>query len=325
MSEEVGFPFSEVLPPAFGGERVDRVVAMLTGCSRAEAAAVLSAGAVRLDAEVVVKPSVRVSAGQSVTIDRDPAVVAAPPGPDPAVDVRAIYVDDDLIVVDKPPGLVVHPAPGHRGGTLVNGLLARYPELAEVGEPHRPGLVHRLDKGTSGLLVVARTPAAHERLVELLATHQVDREYRALVWGALEVGHGTIDAPVGRSRRDPLKMTVAVDGRFARTHYEVLSTWHDPVVTLLACRLETGRTHQIRVHLRSIGRTVVDDDLYGGVRPGLRVGRPFLHATRLSFDHPTGGQRLVFDSPLPDDLAAVLERLGPPTAGGPGKSTTTRR
>lgn len=312
MSDEgAGLP-AEVLPEALAGERIDRVVAMLTGCSRAEASAALAAGAVRLDGRVVTKPSTRVSAGQTVALDHDPVGEPALPGPDPSVEVRVVFDDEHLVVVDKPAGLVVHPAPGHSGGTLVNGLLARYPEVASVGEPHRPGLVHRLDKGTSGLLVVARSGRAHEHLVAQLATHAVEREYRALAWGAFEVAHGTIDAPVGRSRRDPLRMTVATDGRPARTHYELLDTWADPMVSLLACRLETGRTHQIRVHLRGIGRPVVDDDLYGGVRPGLRVGRPFLHATRLSFEHPASGAPMSFDSPLPDDLVDVLERLGPP-------------
>ncbi len=312
MSDEGTGPSVEVLPEALAGERIDRVVAMLTGCSRAEASTALAAGAVRLDGQVVTKPSTRVNAGQSVALDHSPVGEAVLPGPDPSVEVVVVFVDGDLIVVDKPAGLVVHPAPGHRGGTLVNGLLARYPEVASVGEPHRPGLVHRLDKGTSGLLVVARSQHAHAHLVDQLATHEVEREYRALAWGGFEVAHGTIDAPVGRSRRDPLKMTVATDGRPARTHYELLDTWADPVVSLLACRLETGRTHQIRVHLRGIGRPVVDDDLYGGVRPGLHVGRPFLHAARLSFEHPTSGEQMSFDSPLPGDLVDVLERLGPP-------------
>jgi len=312
VTDHVGGSHSEVLPSALAGERIDRVVAMLTGCSRAEASAALAAGTVRLDGAVVTKPSMRVEEGQTVVVERDPVVVPELPGPDPEIEVRVVHLDDDLIVIDKPAGLVVHPAPGHRGGTLVNGLLARFPELAEVGEPQRPGLVHRLDKGTSGLLVVARNPRAHEFLVDLLATHDVEREYRALTWGRFETTQGTIDAPVGRSRRDPLKMTVAADGRPARTHYELLATWAEPAVALLACHLETGRTHQIRVHLRSIGRPVVDDDLYGGVRPGLRVGRPFLHATRLSFEHPTSGERLAFDSPLPADLEGVLDRLGPP-------------
>jgi len=301
----------EEIPAALAGQRIDRVVAMLSGCSRADASAALAAGSVRIDGTVVVKPSVKVTEGQRVELSVDPIRVQLPPVADPSIDVRVVYMDDDVIVIDKPAGLVVHPAPGHAGGTLVQGLLARFPEIEGVGgDPVRPGIVHRLDKGTSGLLVVARTEVSHGGLVEQLQDHLVDRHYTALVWGRLDTPLGTIDAPIGRSRRDPLRMAVSATGRESRTHYEVRSQYSTPAeLSLLQCRLETGRTHQIRVHLKSIGRPVVGDELYGGARKTLPMARPFLHATDLNFDHPVSGERLHFHSDLPDDLQAVLAKL----------------
>jgi 23S rRNA pseudouridine1911/1915/1917 synthase len=302
---------TEQVPAALDGERVDRVVAMITGCSRAEAADAVEAGHVRLDGRVVVKGATKVTEGQVIDITVDPVRQPEPPRPDPAVTLEVVYEDDEVIVIDKPAGLVVHPAAGNEGATLVNGLLARYPELADLGgDPGRPGIVHRLDKGTSGLLVVARTDDARDELIAQLATHEVDRHYAALTWGHFETSIGTIDAPVGRSRRDPLRMTVQADGRPARTHYEVQQRFEEPPTTLLECRLETGRTHQIRVHLRSIGRPVVGDDLYGGVRDVIPTARPFLHAKRLRFDHPRTAAPMDFESPLPADLVAILSGLG---------------
>ena len=306
---------TEEVPGAFAGERIDRVVAMVTGCSRSEASEALEAGQVSLDGRVVTKSSLRVAAGQIVAIDHDPTRVAEPPAADPSVELTVVHEDDDVIVIDKPTGLVVHPGAGHEGSTLVHGLLARYPELVidghpVGGDPVRPGIVHRLDKGTSGLLVVARNDEAHAELVDQLSSHTVDRHYLALVWGHLDTNLGTIDAPVGRSRRDPLKMTVTNEGRDARTHYEVRETFADPQPTsLLMCRLETGRTHQIRVHLRSIGRPVVGDELYGGAKPQIPLGRPFLHAAELAFVHPRSGRTVEFRSPLADDLSEVLSTL----------------
>jgi len=301
----------EPLPAALDGERLDRVVAMLTGCSRSEASDAISGGVVSVDGRVVTKASTRLVEGQEVHIDGDPVKVPQMPTADPSVQFGIVAEDDEVIVIDKPAGLVVHPGAGHRGATLVHGLLARYPELLDVGDdPTRPGIVHRLDKGTSGLLVVARTSRAFGSLVDQLSTHEVERRYRAMVHGHLEATLGTIDAPVGRSRRDPLKMTVTATGRPSRTHYEVLATFHDPAaLSLLECRLETGRTHQIRVHLRSIGRPVLGDDLYGGARGAVELGRPFLHAAHLGFTHPGSGRDVHFESPLPADLAELLARL----------------
>jgi 23S rRNA pseudouridine1911/1915/1917 synthase len=179
-----------------------------------------------------------------------------------------------------------------------------------VGDPLRPGIVHRLDRGTSGLLVVARTAVAYEGLVAQLAARTVQRRYRALVWGHPESPRGLIDAPIGRSPKHPTKMAVTAGGKEARTRYEVEERFARPgETTLVACRLETGRTHQIRVHLAAIGHPVVGDDRYGGVRQSLPTGRPFLHADRLAFDHPATGEALAFDASLPEDLTTVLGHL----------------
>jgi 23S rRNA pseudouridine1911/1915/1917 synthase len=300
----------EVVPRALDGERLDRVVALVTGRSRTEAAALVDGGAVAVGDSVVTTRSHRVSEGDPVEIDLPEVTGDTLPAPDPAVAVAVVYEDADLVVVDKPAGLVVHPGAGREGGTLVNGLVARYPEIAGVGQPDRPGIVHRLDKGTSGLLLVARSPRAYDALVAMLSARAVDRHYRALVWGIPESPTGLVDAPVGRSSGDRTRMAVTVAGRDARTRYEVVRSYHEPVeVTELACKLETGRTHQIRVHLRSIGHPVVGDARYGGDRQSLPVGRPFLHAGRLGLDHPVTGEPLTFTSPLPGDLAAVLARL----------------
>jgi 23S rRNA pseudouridine1911/1915/1917 synthase len=175
----------------------------------------------------------------------------------------------------------------------------------------RPGIVHRLDRGTSGLMVVARTPRAYDALVAQLAARQVGRRYDALVWGTVATAQGVVDAPIGRSGRDPTKMAVTSQGRDARTRYHVTARYREPVaVTLLDCALETGRTHQIRVHLAAIDHPVVGDERYGGSRQSLPLDRPFLHAKRLELEHPVSGESLVFESPLPDDLRSVLDRLG---------------
>jgi 23S rRNA pseudouridine1911/1915/1917 synthase len=204
----------------------------------------------------------------------------------------------------------VHPGAGNARGTMVAGLLARYPELAGVGEPERPGIVHRLDKGTSGLLVVARTQDAYESLVEQLSSRSVERRYLTLVWGCPEPATGVVDAPIGRSRRDPTRMTVSATGREARTRYEVRERFTEPIVaSLVECKLETGRTHQIRVHLAAIGRPVVGDPRYKGARASFKTPRMFLHAHTLAFDHPATGERVSFTAPLPADLQSVLDRL----------------
>jgi 23S rRNA pseudouridine1911/1915/1917 synthase len=304
------------VPAALEGERVDRAVAMLYDVTRAEAAALVAEGSVQLDGAVVPVRSRRVAAGQWLEADVDPDRArgtgwrGAPAQPDPSVDVPVVHADEAVIVVDKPPGLVVHPGAGHTSGTMAQGLLARFPELAGVGECDRPGIVHRLDVGTSGLLVVARTPDAYRSLVDQLAAHTVERRYLALVWGAVEADEGLVDAPIGRAASDPTAMAVAAAGRPARTRYRVLQRFRIPVeATLVECRLETGRTHQVRVHLAAIGHPVVGDGRYRGQRASLPAGRPFLHASRLGFDHPVRGDRTWFESPLPADLEELRERL----------------
>lgn len=310
-----GWYLSEVVPATLAGERLDRAVALLADCSRAEAAAVVSSGEVLVDGRAATRASHRLVAGEVLTVRVDPHRAPVPLEPEPDVAISVVHQDDDVIVVDKPPGLVVHPGPGHRRSTLVHGLLARFPELAPpdgpvVGQPDRPGIVHRLDRDTSGLMVVARNPSSYRWLVEQLSHHAVERVYVALVWRHPEHDRGVIDAPIGRSRRDPLRMTVTVEGRPARTRFVVDRRFTDPVeVALLTCRLETGRTHQIRVHLSSVGHPVVGDPIYGGRRASFPVDRPFLHARHLAFVHPRSGERVSFDSPLPGDLTEVLDRL----------------
>ena len=202
----------------------------------------------------------------------------------------------------------MHPGAGHAHGTLVQGLLARFPELAAVGDPARPGIVHRLDRDTSGLLVVARSTTAYEHLVHALAERDVERRYVTLVRGIPEARRALIDAPIGRSTRRRTQMAVRAEGRDARTSYEVVASGSD--VALLVCRLETGRTHQIRVHLAAIGHPVVGDTVYGGGAPAPPATRPFLHAEALTLDHPVTGERCSFEAELPDDLAAALAGLG---------------
>jgi 23S rRNA pseudouridine1911/1915/1917 synthase len=296
-----------VVPEVLAGERIDSAVALLTGWSRADVQTLLARSAIVVDGRAVSK-SHKLVAGTVVELLEEPAV-GAPPAADETVAVDVRYADDDVIVIAKPAGLVVHPGAGHPGGTLVNGLLARFPDIAEVGDVYRPGIVHRLDRDTSGLLVVARTPRAYDSLVEQISSRSVDRLYVALVWGALSSPRGVIDAPIGRSTARRTRMAVRDSGKVARTAYEVRTAYVEPLCTLLDCRLETGRTHQIRVHLSAIGHPVVGDATYGGSRAPISLDRPFLHATHLGFDHPVTGARIAFDDPLPAALAAVLALL----------------
>ena len=301
----------EVVPTALDGERLDRLVAMISGASRAHVSDWIDAGLVQRNGRVVTTRSQRVVEGDIIDIDVDLDAPAAPMVPDPDVDISVVHLDDDLIVIDKQAGLVVHPGAGNDTGTLVQGLLARFPEIAGVGDPDRPGIVHRLDKDTSGLMLVARTQEAYEELVAMLAAHEIERCYLTLVWGVPESVAGLVDAPIGRSHRDPTRMVVSAQGKEARTRYTVIETFEEPVpMALLECRLETGRTHQIRVHMAAIGHAVVGDERYRGVRPAVSAPRMVLHSAQLSLDHPTRADlRLSFESPLPADLAAVVEGL----------------
>ena len=304
-------PPGEIVGSALDGLRLDRAVALVADVSRSVAARLVATGGVRLDGAVVTSGTRRVAEGESLAVHID-----LPDDPQPAADpdvvFGTVFEDPDLIVVDKPAGLVVHPGAGHDSRTLVHGLLARYPDIAGVGDPHRPGIVHRLDRGTSGLLVVARTERAHQLLVEQMRAHQPERVYCALVGGHPEAPSGLIDAPIGRSSRNPQRMTLTERGRPARTRYIVERRYAQPArVALLECQLETGRTHQIRVHLRAIGHSVIGDPTYGPGRADdvFGLARPFLHARSLSFSHPVSGRTVRAESPLPDDLAAVLASL----------------
>jgi 23S rRNA pseudouridine1911/1915/1917 synthase len=302
---------AEVVPAALDGERLDRVVSIVADVSRSAAAALVAAGGVRLDGAVAPAGKVRVREGQALEVD--PVLLPAPerPSADASLSLDVVHEDADVVVVDKRAGVVVHPGAGHATGTLVHALLARYPEMAEVGDPSRPGIVHRLDAGTTGLLVAARTPRAYAGLVAALARHEVEREYVALVWGVPAAASGVVDAPLGRDQRDPTRMAVVVGGRASRTHYRVEQAFDAPAPTArLACRLETGRTHQIRVHLASLGHPVVGDATYGGARVRLRAPRPMLHARRLAFLHPVDGSPVERESPIPADMAEVLARCG---------------
>jgi 23S rRNA pseudouridine1911/1915/1917 synthase len=307
----------EVIPPALAGERIDRVVAMLTGLPRADVSALVDAGSVKLGGRVVASRSRRVAEGQVIEVALPDAVELAELESDRDVVVDVVHVDDHVIVVDKAAGLVVHPGAGHTRGTLVQGLLASFPELlalprAGAGESDRPGIVHRLDVGTSGLLVVARSVPAYHALVDQLSARTVERRYRALVLGSVESAAGVIDAPIGRSGGDATRMAVANSGREARTRYEVKARYRQPMAsTELTCALETGRTHQIRVHLAAIGHPVVGDARYGGDRPAFVLERPFLHAEVLTFDHPATGERVTFASRLPPELEDVLRVVEP--------------
>jgi 23S rRNA pseudouridine1911/1915/1917 synthase len=300
----------EEIPPALAGERLDRIVALVTDASRSDAASLVASGGVLVDGIVNTSGKQRLQLGQVIDVDESKLPTTALPAADPTVVYSVLFEDEHVIVVDKPAGLVVHPGAGNPSGTLVNGLLSRYPEIADIGEPHRPGIVHRLDIGTSGLMVVAHSIRAYHSLVYALAQRDVARVYRTLVWGHLANPNGLIDAPIGRDHRDPMRMAVVVDGKSARTRYEVLTEYSAPAeASALECRLESGRTHQIRVHLAAIGHPVVGDGTYGGIRHGITTPRPFLHAAELEFVHPSSNEPMSFSSPLPDDLTAVEAML----------------
>ncbi len=283
----------EVVPRALDGERLDRVVALVTGGSRSEAAALVDDGAVTVGGSRrhgAVAPGRRGRRRR----DRRPRPPAPTPSwrPTPPSPFRSCTRTPTCVVVDKPAGLVVHPGAGQTSGTLVNGLLARYPEIRAVGQPDRPGIVHRLDKGTSGCWWSPVAPRPTTAWWRCSPPATVDRRYRALVWGTVASPTGLVDAPIGRSGRDPTRMAVTVRGKPARTRYDVVRTFHQPVaVTELRCRLETGRTHQIRVHLASIGHPVVGDARYGGDRQSLPLPRPFLHAERAGLRPPDHAAR----------------------------------
>jgi 23S rRNA pseudouridine1911/1915/1917 synthase len=283
------------------GERLDQLLAEPLG-SRTHAQRAIDAGRVTVDG--VVRPKRhKVAAGERVEVAPDERA-AAPAAPADAVPFAIVWEDDCLLVVDKPAGVVVHPARGHRGATLSEALAGR---AAGGEDPARAGIVHRLDRETSGLLVVAKSEEVHRRLQQAIRRRDLRREYLALVEGCPPARSGTIDAPIGRDRRVRTRMSTDTDvPREARTHFELERAL--PGFALLRVVLETGRTHQIRVHLQAIGHPVAGDPEYG--TPGaLGLGRQFLHAARLAFAHPVTGEQVDVSSPLPPDLAAVLARL----------------
>jgi 23S rRNA pseudouridine1911/1915/1917 synthase len=309
-----------------GAERLDAwLAAQLPELSRSQVARLLAEGRVLLNGRVP-KKSERPAQGDVVTIDIPPPVrseVAAEPIP-----LSIVYEDADLAVIDKPAGLVTHPGAGNRSGTLVNALLHHIGDLSGIGGVVRPGIVHRLDKETSGLLLVAKHDAAHRALSDALRHREIRRSYIAVAWGHLSADAQTVDAPIGRAHTDRKRMAVVPDGRNAVTHFTRLERW--PAAELLRAELETGRTHQIRVHLAHLGHPVVCDRTYGphalrgiggpvrawAIAFAKRVPRQFLHAAQLMLRHPITGKPLSFTSPLPPELAAAVrwarESIAPP-------------
>jgi 23S rRNA pseudouridine1911/1915/1917 synthase len=314
---------------ADAGQRLDRVLAVYSALSRSRLKALILDGKVSIGARTIRDPSYRVNANESIAV-RVPPPVAAEPAPE-NIPLKIVHEDDDIIVIDKPAGLVVHPAAGHGSGTLVNALIAHCGDkLSGIGGVKRPGIVHRLDKDTTGLMVVAKTDRAHQALAAQFADHgrtgPLKRGYLALVWGAPDRPKGTIDAPIARHPRSREKMAVRAKGRAAITHWQLLERYGKknaaPVASLLACRLETGRTHQVRVHLAHAGHPLLGDALYGRgfktkgaqLSPPAQetlgtLGRQALHAYLLVIEHPTTHETLEFRSELPGDMAILRERL----------------
>jgi len=300
--------------PEEAGLRLDRfLTAVLTGTSRTQVQRLVTEGRVRVDGRLA-DSSQTVKPGQVVSVDRPEPADSHVDAEDLPLEV--LYQDASLAVINKPAGMVVHPAAGHAQGTLVNALLYHLDGLSGIGGERRPGIVHRLDRGTSGLMVVAKTDAAHDALARQFREREVEKEYNALVWGVLAAGR-RIDQPIGRDPVHRKKMSAR-----ARRSREAVTriVQAEPIgraLTFARLAIHTGRTHQIRVHLSAIGHPIVGDALYGGVRrrvPGdlravTRLTRPFLHATRLVFHHPADGSRLAFECPLPADLTAVLTEV----------------
>ena len=305
---------SFAVPADSAGARLDVfLTSVLEGHSRSNVQRLIKEGHVHVDGRTA-KANQPMKAGQTIVVELPEPVDPAPQAE--ALPLPIVYQDSDLIVIDKPAGMVVHPAAGHAGGTLVNALLHHVSDLSGIGGEKRPGIVHRLDRGTSGLMVVAKNDAAHEELSRQFQDREVEKEYIALVWGEVQSGR-RIDAPIGRDPVNRKKMSArARRSREAVTRI-VKTEKFGVVLTLAHIAIYTGRTHQIRVHLNAIGHPIVGDSLYGGVHrrvPGdlravTHLTRPFLHAARLVFTHPTDNRRMEFMSPLPEDLQRVLDEL----------------
>ena len=322
----------KILAPEQAGERLDRWLALtFPEHSRSRLKALILDGAVTVNGRSVTDPALKLKAGDAVVLALPPPA-AAEPRPE-AIPLKVVHEDEDLIVIDKPAGLVVHPSAGHETGTLVNALLHHCgASLSGINGVLRPGIVHRLDKDTSGLLVVAKNDAAHKKLADQFADHgrtgALERLYLALCWGVPMRPHGTIDAAIARSTVNREKMAIVAGdkGRFAVTHYEVRETFAGadtkPVAALIDCALETGRTHQIRLHMAHVGHPLLGDEVYGAgfrtkasllppkARAALeKLGRQALHAAVLGFEHPRSGKVLHFESPPPPDLARLIKTL----------------
>ena len=287
------------------GVRLDAFLSADGALTRSQAARLIAEGRVRVNGKPAAK-SARLSGGETVTVDVPQLRETALPPQDIPLDV--VYEDDDVIVVNKPTGLVVHPAPGHPDGTLVNALLHHCGDsLSGIGGEKRPGIVHRIDRDTSGLIIAAKNDAAHLALSAQLKDHSLSRTYECLVTGNMKQDSGTVDAPIGRSSADRKKMAVVPTGRRAVTHWEVVARY--PGVTHLRCRLETGRTHQIRVHMAYIGHPILGDTVYGSKKPVPGLTGQCLHATGLRFVHPRTGEPVELHCPLPPEFTAMLQKL----------------
>ena len=294
--------------PHHDGERVDRVIAFFSGLSRSKVSDLISKRLILRNGIPIKKGSEIVHTNDEISMPNlvDEAVEEI--ASDESIDFEVVFEDDSVIVVSKPSGLIVHPGSGIANGTLVNGLAAQFPDLREIGDPTRLGLVHRLDKGTSGLLIVARTPESLENLKFQMHERHVHRQYFAIVAGHVESNKGVVDAPLGRDPKNPLKRAVINSGKYARTHYEIDQKYESPFkVSTLNCRLETGRTHQIRVHLAAIGHPVLGDELYGGRTSFNIENRLALHAQMLTFLHPKTKNLMNFESPLPAELTSMKD------------------
>ena len=287
------------------GVRLDAFLSADGALTRSQAAHLIAEGRVRVNGKPAAK-SARLSGGETVTVDVPQLRETALPPQDIPLDV--VYEDDDVIVVNKPTGLVVHPAPGHPDGTLVNALLHHCGDsLSGIGGEKRPGIVHRIDRDTSGLIIAAKNDAAHLALSAQLKDHSLSRTYECLVTGNMKQDSGTVDAPIGRSSADRKKMAVVPTGRRAVTHWEVVARY--PGVTHLRCRLETGRTHQIRVHMAYIGHPILGDTVYGAKKPVPGLTGQCLHAAGLRFIHPRTGEPVELHCPLPPEFTAMLQKL----------------
>jgi 23S rRNA pseudouridine1911/1915/1917 synthase len=315
-------PLEFIVEEESAGARVDAALAELARVSRSQVQRWIEADRVRVAGEPV-RASRRLAVGEAIAAwPIQPVETHLRPEALPLV---VLYEDEDLVVVDKAAGMVVHPAPGHPSGTLVNALLHHCGDLAGIGGVLRPGIVHRLDRGTSGVLVVAKNDAAHRALAAQFAAHTILRVYRTFVRGLPGAASGRIDRPIGRHPRDRKRMSVeSRTGRPSATRWRVVRRFPGAGVSELEVRPETGRTHQIRVHLAAAGLPLVGDRVYGRARgPQARLGRPALHAEQLGFEHPRSGEWLELRAPLPEDLMRLVERLGPaesePSAGGGGE------